>query len=379
LNPERTAAKNEREAKLTMIDPKLWTQDELRKHSVNMRQFIDFRQSTLPNGMRIIEAYNGSGLTFTILPDRGLDIWSAHYKGIPLTWLSQGSPFPPDFGQTWLQQFNGGLLTTCGLTHVGPPEKDEVTGEFRDLHGRYSRLRAGQVNVMLYDDGAAECVGEVSESALFADQLRLIRIYRLAVGSPQIEITDTVINMGDQPSPFMLLYHVNVGYPLVAQGARWHSPDAHTYPRDAAAIAGFDTWADYNAASAGYAEQVFFHHVKADAAHYSEAAIVQQAIGVSVKWHTRNLPYITQWKNTRQGIYVSGIEPANCLPEGRSAARKSGRLATLKPGEMQTFQCTIRVLDGAQAVADCTQRIAHLQNSGTPVAGCHLQDYANRS
>ena len=87
-----------------MIDPTTWTPEELARHSVNTRQFIDFRQSTLPNGMRIIEAYNASGLTFTILPDRGLDIWAAHYNGLPLTWISQGSPHAPDFGQTWLQQ-----------------------------------------------------------------------------------------------------------------------------------------------------------------------------------------------------------------------------------------------------------------------------------
>jgi hypothetical protein len=76
------------------IDPTSWTLDELRKHSVDMRQFIDFRESTLPNGMRIIDCYNSSGLTFTLLPDRGLDIWTAHYKGIPLTWISQGLVTP---------------------------------------------------------------------------------------------------------------------------------------------------------------------------------------------------------------------------------------------------------------------------------------------
>lgn len=76
-----------------MLEAKLLTRDEVERHSLDMRQFIDFRQATLPNGMRIIEAYNSSGLTFTLLPDRGMDIWMAHYKGVPLTWISQGSPF----------------------------------------------------------------------------------------------------------------------------------------------------------------------------------------------------------------------------------------------------------------------------------------------
>src|SRR5579862_4435421 len=105
-----------------MIDPHQWTPEQLNQYSIDLRQFFDMRESTLPNGMRIIDAYNASGLHFTILPDRGMDIWTAHFKGIPLTWVAQGSPYAPDFGQTWLQQFNGGLLATCGLTHVGDPE-----------------------------------------------------------------------------------------------------------------------------------------------------------------------------------------------------------------------------------------------------------------
>ena len=47
--------------------------DSIEQHSLDMRQFIDFRQSTLANGTRLIEAYNSSGLQFSVLPDRGLD------------------------------------------------------------------------------------------------------------------------------------------------------------------------------------------------------------------------------------------------------------------------------------------------------------------
>ena len=103
----------------------MFSREALQNHSVDMRQFVDFRESTLPSGARIVEAYNASGLAFTLLPDRAMDIWTATYKGLPLTWVSQGSPHAPDFGSAWLRQFNGGLLTTCGLNHAGQPEKDD--------------------------------------------------------------------------------------------------------------------------------------------------------------------------------------------------------------------------------------------------------------
>lgn len=62
--------------------------DALARHSVEPRQWMDFRQATLPDGQRIIDATNSSGLAYTILPDRGLDVWTATYNDRPLTWIS---------------------------------------------------------------------------------------------------------------------------------------------------------------------------------------------------------------------------------------------------------------------------------------------------
>ncbi|MFN8373931.1 MAG: DUF4432 family protein [Anaerolineae bacterium] len=104
-----------------------------------MRQFIDFRQSTLPEWDAHHRSLQRQRLNLHHSADRGMDIPTAHYKGIPLTWISQGSPHPPDFGQTWVQQFNGGLLTTCGLNFTLARRRKTILGEFRDLHGRYSR------------------------------------------------------------------------------------------------------------------------------------------------------------------------------------------------------------------------------------------------
>jgi len=352
--------------------------EQIERHSLDMRQFIDFRQSWLANGMRLIEAYNGSGLSFTILPDRGLDIWTAHYNGVPLTWVAQGSPFAPDFGQPWLRQFNGGLLTTCGLTHAGPPETDPRTGEVRDLHGRYTRLRATGIaatGAWVNSGYLMELSGTVAESALFGEQLRLDRTYRMALGEPSIEITDSVTNVGDMPAPLMVLYHVNLGYPLISQDTTFDSAYHGVYPRDAEARKGTHRWADYDAAIPGYAEQVYFHHVKADPNGQSAAALLQKSFGLLYTWDTSTLPYITQWKNVRQGIYVCGVEPGNCLPEGQNAARESGRLVMLEPGAEQRFSLKLTVLDGAEAVEAARGRIADLRATGTPLAHCNLHGY----
>lgn len=358
----------------------LFSQQMLEQHAIDMRQFIDFRQSTLPNGARIVEAYNGSGLTFTLLPDRGLDIWLAHYNGLPLTWISQGSPHLPDFGLSWLQQFDGGLLKTCGLRHVGPPETDPDTGEKRDIHGQFSLLRASDVAVIRHgwtnNQYEIELRGVIVEASLFGPQLRCERSYTLTLGKPEIRLSDRITNLGDMPMPLMLLYHFNFGYPTVAAGTKLYTPYHAVYPRDDRAKAGFSDWANYYAASRGYEEQVFFHHLKHAQNTQAFAALVQENSGIMLEWDTQRLPYLTQWKNTREGIYVSGVEPGNCIPEGQIAARQNDRLLMLQPGESRSFGCTFRVLPDAEAVQKTIQRAETLRESGTTVQGCHLDDYA---
>ncbi|MEZ4667020.1 MAG: aldose 1-epimerase family protein [Anaerolineae bacterium] len=362
-----------------MLDSRLLTRTEIERHSIDMRQFIDFRQSTMPNGIRIIEAYNSSGLTFTILPDRGMDVWMASYNGVPLTWISQGSPHMPDFGTGWLRQFNGGLLTTCGLMHVGPPEHDERSGEFRDIHGQFSRLQAGAISIDRHWYGESDYSiwlnGEVAETRLFGEQLVLKRSYGLELGEPTITIWDTITNFGDEPVPLMLLYHFNLGYPLVREGTRLHTPSATVVPRDAAAKPGLSRWWEYKAAAPQYAEQVFFHQLRTKSNGFTKIMLGNESLALTLDWDTASLPYFTQWKNTRQGIYVSGIEPGNCVPEGLNAARHNGRLVMLEPAQEYRSAISLSVLEGKEQMRECWVNINQLQDMGAPVEACHLNDF----
>jgi galactose mutarotase-like enzyme len=354
-----------------------FSRSAVESHSIDVRQFIDFRQSTLANGLRTIDVYNGSGLTFTLLPDRGLDVWLAAYNGHPLTWISQGAPHPPDFGASWTRQFNGGLLVTCGLRHVGPPEQDERSGEARDLHGDYTRLRANNISIQGgWQDGhyVLELTGVVSESLLFGEQLRLTRTVRVTLGEPALEIHDVVENLYDTPAPFMLLHHFNFGYPLVREGVQLHVATQQVRPRDLTARAAFGTWERYSAATVHHLEEVHFHQVFAGADGRALAALASEDFGLQIEWDTTHEPYLTQWKNFRRGIYVCGVEPGNCVPEGQNRARRSGRLVLLEPGEQRMFANKLTVLPDTDAVAAMRNRVAELRTSGRPVT-IDISDY----
>lgn len=350
----------------------------LEQHGIDMRQFADLREATLPSGLRIIDGYNSSGLTVTLLPDRGLDVWLAAYNGRPLTWISQGSPHVPDFGAGWLRLFNGGLLVTCGLRHVGSPETDERTGQWRDLHGDASLARAWNVAVSRGWQGeryVVEVTGELAEAALFAEQLHLTRTLRLVLGEPALEIVDVVENRYDMPVPFMLLHHFNFGYPLVNQATTLHIAAATTVPRDLQAAAMFHDWPRYRPATPRHSEEVFFHQVLADENALAMAVLASDEFGVAIEWDTTHEPYLTQWKNYRNGTYVCGVEPGNCLPEGQNRAHREGRLVHLAPGEQQIFRNKLTVLDGTAAVTSRRSQLTQLASSGRPV-DVSFADYA---
>jgi hypothetical protein len=113
----------------------------------NTNQLGGIETSVLDNGAgrgtRIAWINTGSGLRFKVVIDRAMDIADAFYNEHSLAWLSHSGVSAAealsDKGIEWLRTFGGGLVVTCGLSHVGGPEKDEF-GE-RGIHGQISNLR----------------------------------------------------------------------------------------------------------------------------------------------------------------------------------------------------------------------------------------------
>ena len=95
-------------------------------------------------GIRIAWVNTGTGLRYKVVIDRAMDIADAFYNQHSLAWLSNLGNTPPqpfsDKGINWIRTFGGGLVVTCGLSHVGGPETDEFAE--RGLHGQISNIPA---------------------------------------------------------------------------------------------------------------------------------------------------------------------------------------------------------------------------------------------
>jgi hypothetical protein len=333
------------------------------------------RKRTLRGGLRdgvdLIEVHNGA-LSFSVVPTRGMGLWRGDCRGTSLGWRSPvpGPVHPalvslPDrAGLGWLAGFDE-LLCRCGLSSNGPPGDDG--GMPLTLHGRIANLPAQLVEVRVGLDPPHElCVsGTVEETGLFLPRLRLTAAYTTAPGSSRVVIHDVVENLGAQPAEMQMLYHLNLGPPLLGAGSRALAPYREVAPLTARAAEGIDTLDTYLGPTAGYKEQVYAFDPLADARGNTLAVLVSPAAdrALCVRWPREALPCLTLWKNTAalEDGYVTGLEPATNYPNFKAFERKQGRVRVLPPGGRWECRCSLEVADTGPAVAALMAEVATLQ------------------
>lgn len=315
-------------------------------------------------GVQAVEVRTFAGLQFTILLDRGMDIYLAQYKGTPLCWLSPTGVVDPTYfephGLGFLRSCQGGLLFTCGLSYAGAPCVDE--GESLGLHGRISHLPAEDVRCSQKwqgDDYLIEVSGIVREVRIHGDHLTLKRTVSTALDSRQIHIHDEVRNEGTRTSPHMMLYHFNLGYPLLDVGVRLAIPALET-TGSAGGRVSRETYATITGPASNPPEQVFYHRTIPAADGWVRLALLNPALGLGVQlsYVAAGLPFLVQWLSLADQVYALGLEPANCTTRGRAEDRAAGNLQFIEPGDVRKYQLTVTVLEGAAEV-DAAERQIH--------------------
>ncbi|MFC3880317.1 aldose 1-epimerase family protein [Algoriphagus namhaensis] len=307
-------------------------------------------------GTRIAWINTGSGLRFKVVLDRGMDIVDAFFNENSLAWISHAGitshqPFS-DQGINWLKTFAGGLLTTCGLSSMGPPNGDH------GLHGRYANLPAELISVKQPDifsgDLTFELVGKIMETSTFGPSLELIRKISGRLGSPEIHVSDSVRNLGNTAAPLMLLYHINCGWPLIDEGTRivWKGelrPTGHE-----AKTSDFNRKHQFKVCPppldehAGFGEDVAFIDPQTDLDELLTCGYAndEAKIALKIQFSKKQLPWLIHWQHMAKGEYVTALEPATHPPIGQANAQEDGSLILLQPGEKREFELKMEVLTG---------------------------------
>ncbi len=332
------------------------TDEDIRKYFGSPDQFggiteVEYIQGKA-RGSRALLIKNGTGLNFTVLPDRSLDIATAEYRGRPVAWLSKNGIVAPGHYENsingFLRSFSGGLLTTCGLTQAGASgtDGDDVLG----IHGRISHTPAES---FFYEEHLEEGLpvytvkGKVRESCLYAENLVMEREIKCRAGSSEIEIFDKFVNAGFEKMPFMLLYHVNFGFPVVSENSGYYTRAVEVKPWTDSAINGNGEYERMESPQPGYEYECFLHEMP-EKGHKVYSAVINESLnfGAYLVYSPEELPFFNEWKMMGCQDYVAAFEPGNCIPEGRMEARENGRLKYLEAGETYSVSYKIGVADG---------------------------------
>jgi hypothetical protein len=176
------------------------------------------------------------------------------------------------------------------------------------------------------------------------------RIEALA-GTSRITISDSVSNETCRPTPHMLLYHINLGWPLLDEGAVFTAPIEET------------VWSSVSPEDQAYGcltqpaplersgQQVFVHRVRPDGDGLISAALLNARLktGLRVSWPKAQLPWLQQWQCATEGVYALGIEPVTNRFGSRADLSQSGEILELGAGEARCYDLAIDVLHGDDA------------------------------
>lgn len=342
------------------------------RYAGDLSQLFGIRESTLTGGkargVKAFDVHNGTGLHFTVLADRCLDISALSFKGINCSYISNTGIVAPEYiepeGLGFLRSFFAGFLTTCGLRNVGSPCSEN--GEMFSLHGRISNTPAEEVyaSTQWADDIPVLTLGgKMREARLFGENLILGRKITCKYGENKIMLQNSVENCGFKREALMLLFHFNLGYPLLDEDALLVTPTRKLMPRDEVAMKGEAMYNSCQPPTPDFLEQVFYHDLKSGSNGETMVALINEKLKIGAAFHfnKNQLFNFTQWKQMGEGEYVMGLEPCNCYVGGRTDPRNSHVLEYLEPGEIRNFDLTIEMLNGTDEINDLFKKINNLQ------------------
>lgn len=332
--------------------------------------------------MRVLEFNTGSGLHFSVLIDRAMDIAEMSHNGRAIGWHSPtGFRYPSlhepegENGLGWTRSFSG-FLSTCGLEHIlGPEEVPADTYNYprkatvkHGLHGRIGTIPARLTGYGERWEGD-RCIlwaeGVVIQAAVFGEVLHLHRRIEVDLGGNEVRLTDRVVNAGFSRTPHMFFYHINLGYPLIDEGTRYVAPICEvvwaSHEEDGLDAQGVG-YRQCPPPILGFSEQVWEHDMAADSEGRVPIVVANDRIGLGVEVNTvkAQLPCAYQWQNFQAGHYVMAVEPSTHHLKGNLFARDRGEMIWLEAGDTRSYDTRFRILDGANEIAGAEAKVRNI-------------------
>jgi hypothetical protein len=329
-------------------------------------------------GTRALEFRTGTGFRFIVEPDRGFDVGFAEFGGTGLCWLPSKGLAGPWYYEgdlddyAWLRVGLGGLFNTAGLVSMGTPQTvaTEAFGFTQRMAARYgTHDRIAVTPASTFAHGLAwegdRCrlwaQGTVRQEIAYGEHLVLERRYETEIGSDAVRISDRVTNEGWFETPHQLLYHFNLGFPLLGAGAEvvaasGEPEDLSFSTRDEGG--GSDArWRTVADPVGGFTHEGYIVPMRTAADGWASVALVNRGLrpelgglGVYLRYDARALPTYVAWRMMREGLYAIGFEPSTTPFGATGDLIARGYPLMMQPGEQREYALEFGVLAGAAAI-----------------------------
>ena len=287
----------------------------------NFGQVASLRRYTLTEGsekgLDVLDCDNGK-LRFLLNLNKACDIMQLYHEGQNVSFLSKNGFTNREI--PFLNRFEGGMLYTCGLDSVGDREGFEPHGTFHNTPAQITRAECTEADIVV------EAV--IWDTEMGGKNLCMKRKITSAIGGDSVTVEDTLMNKAYLDAQYCLLYHVNIGYPMLDAGAKIVADVKKCEPRTPWAEKNLDTVWDISAPTPNMEETCYFLTLNKPA-----ISLVNEKIGrkFTVSYDPKTLPRFVEWKNMASGDYALGLEPCTAELDDRFAYR------VIEPGETVDF------------------------------------------
>ncbi len=286
----------------------------------NAAQMFGIKRYTLnggaEDGLRVIECTNGA-LRFLLNESKALDIMQIFYKGENTSFVSKNGFTKRE--TSFSERFEGGALYTCGLDAAGVVEGKEMHGGFHNIPATVLRAECGDKGITVE--------AEIRYSALFGQDLVLRRKIFSAYDSGKIELTDVLTNEGKRAENYCILYHSNLGYPLLVEGGKIITETESVTPTGDTAKSKLAAWDTVEAPKDNEPESCYYLKPVDRTVYYFNPKSGRK---FTLKYG-ESLDKFILWKSNASGDYALGLEPSTTELDGEFAYKQ------IAAGESKTF------------------------------------------
>ncbi|MBE6359752.1 MAG: DUF4432 family protein [Lentisphaerae bacterium] len=266
-------------------------------------------------GIRLIEVNNGSGLSYTIYPERNMSIGECFVRGI-------------------------GIVPRCGKIpdiYTGLFASAELAGyEFTELAGiePFCGWR-GESYVM-------EISGEIIHRAADGKMLHRHRTISTAMGKNILTIEERVGNPGGKDADFPCGFSINFSWPMINESVWLATAEHRITPLNEAAVSGMKDWCRIPEPQKDFAEEFFHHDLPMDRDGMAKIMLInpELKLAVSVKFAKAALPHLFQCKQMQENKYMLNLLPGNSLPPSLHCTSDFSA-PVLVPGESTGYKVII--------------------------------------